>query len=265
MEFDLSQALDGSPTFDDETFQLSCYDMTDVEDKTYPLDKGLDLVISYNRKTMQRVANLVVAVNRMKKSLKNCGRGLSNEQLCSEILESLVEETTIDTVEQPSRQKIYTRVNSVKHCTITDSSKKDVVHGPEEMELQAITLKGGSCERKVEFTLLRYVTPEPQPGKGQPVVLSIRNTGIHISCSMTGNRAVLKLERCLEEHLERISDEQNMDRFLFYHTVTGLDETKFESVRCPSWYISTSCKDENMLLEMCEVDNVGRLKSFMIN
>lgn len=57
----------------------------------FRLDDGLDLMVSHNPKTMQSVAFLLLAVKRMKKSLSDCGERLSDEQLCYQILDSLVE------------------------------------------------------------------------------------------------------------------------------------------------------------------------------
>lgn len=56
-----------------------------------------------------------------------------------------------------------------------------------------------------------------------------------------------------------------MDRFLFHGTIKGISESKFESVNCPGWYISTSSEAENQPLEMCEPDSASRVISFKID
>lgn len=56
----------------------------DVQDETITLTEGLDLVVSHNRKTMKGVANLVLAVNRMKMQKQE----LSDDELCGVIMDS---------------------------------------------------------------------------------------------------------------------------------------------------------------------------------
>lgn len=46
------------------------------------------------------------------------------------------------------KRSTFKRFGSVNLCTLCDTSKKDVICVSEEMKLQAITLKGGHCERK---------------------------------------------------------------------------------------------------------------------
>lgn len=63
----------------------------DVQEEIFKLDKGLDLVISYNRMSMHGVANLVMAANRMKKATGGLNTQQSDAELCSTIMHSLVE------------------------------------------------------------------------------------------------------------------------------------------------------------------------------
>lgn len=65
--------------------------MQDVQKEIVKLDKGLDLVISYNRMSMHGVANLVVAANRVKKASWRLNTQLNDAELCSSIMDSLVE------------------------------------------------------------------------------------------------------------------------------------------------------------------------------
>nr|XP_046230479.1 interleukin-1 beta [Scatophagus argus] len=266
-DFDLSQALDGSDNLDETRFEPRCCNMTDVKDKIFRLDEGLDLVLSCNPITMQSVANLLLAVNRMKKSLRRSDRKLGDDELCYVIMDSLVNETIVKTTENFStgeKRNKFVRANSAKLCNLCDMLQKDVVHGPEEHKLQAITLTGGQAERKVNFKLSRYMGVCASSDKGQTVVLSIANSKWHISCSMKDGRAVLNLEECSDEQLQTISDSENMDRFLFYKRTTGKSLTTFESVKCCGWFISTSYEDENQPVEMCQADAVGRLATFKL-
>ncbi|KAM7368535.1 hypothetical protein PAMP_012869 [Pampus punctatissimus] len=237
----------------------------DVKDGIFKLDEGLELVVSHNPQTMQCVANLVLAVNRMKPSLKSC-RELSDEQLCSMIMVSLEDENIVKTVHDSAtgvKKSVFHRVNSVKQCTLCDTSHKDLVHTG-DLKLQAITLKGGNHERKINFKLSRYITPCSSDVKGQTIVLSISNN-LHISSSMKDGKAVLNLEECSEGDLQNISDDEDMDRFLFYRRTTGVSLTTFESVKCPGWFISTSSEDEQQPVEMCQVDTSCRITYFKLN
>ncbi|KAK7895465.1 hypothetical protein WMY93_020790 [Mugilogobius chulae] len=237
-DFDLSQALDtcciGQPQC---SYSVSA---GDTEDATFPF--GLQLIISCNTKTMRHVANLVVAVNKLKKPQIKLRPGLSEERLCSAVFESLIKETTVESSEgrRPPR---------------------------EGLQLCAITLKGGNSEQKVKFQMCRYRNnvPEVSTPKGQPVILTITDSNLHLTCSMQGEKAVLNLEECSESDLQNISTERNTVRFLFYKTIEGRSMTKFESVNCKGWFISTSSEDENQPVEMCRVDNAGRLTCFNIS
>lgn len=69
---------------------LNCT-LQDVQEEILKLDKGVDLVISYNRMSMRGVGNLVLAVNRMKEPSGRLNTQLSDAELCSSIKDSLVE------------------------------------------------------------------------------------------------------------------------------------------------------------------------------
>ncbi|XP_041816046.1 interleukin-1 beta [Chelmon rostratus] len=267
-DFDLSQALEGSPESDDRGFGSCCFNMKDLQNEVVRLDEGLDLVVSHNPKTMQCVAYLLLAVNRMKKSRSGSGGELRDGDLCSVIMDSVVDETIVKTTENVSTGGIrgnFQRVNSVKLCTLCDTSQKDIVHKSGALNLQAITLRGGHRESKVSFKLSRYITPCVSAGEGQTVVLSITNSNLHLSCSLIDGRAVLNLEECSEGDLRTISSDGNMNRFLFYKRASGLSLTSFESVRHRGWFISTSYEGENQPVEMCEADTARRLTCFKLN
>ncbi|XP_045922608.1 interleukin-1 beta [Micropterus dolomieu] len=245
-DFDLRDALETSPDVDDSGFESCCFDMTEVQDEIFKLDEGLDLVVSRNPMTVQCVANLVVAINRMKKPLTNYSRQLSGEELCSMIMDSLVDVTAVEEC-CSERGKKYHRANSVKTITLSDRSKKDIIYNSVALKLQAITLQGGHSDRKVNFKLSRYIDYE---SKSSLVVLSITN--LYMSCSMEGGKAVLKLEQFSEEEFNRI-DCEKMKRFLFLKGNDAMNFTTFESLSCPKWFISTY-EEENQPLEMSNVD-----------
>lgn len=252
-DFDLSQALDDT-TLEDP---LDCFSCDADETKIPDCSLGVKLDISCNHKTMQRVVNLVIAVNRMK---NKC----SDQQLYSAIFDTIIEAKTIEMLGSSGNKKEYQRVNSVTECTLCDFAQKDLVHVSEGLKLHAITLKGGYGEQKVTFLVSRYIMTDCTADKPQPVILSIRNYNLHITCTMEDGKAVLNLEERSETELRRISSDRNMDRFLFYGSVKGISETKFESVNCPGWFISTSSYSENQPVEMCQVDCRDRILSFRV-
>ncbi|XP_036972566.1 interleukin-1 beta [Acanthopagrus latus] len=268
-DFHLSQALD-SPTEEDDVecetrhLSLTHCDMPDGQDKTFRLEDGLDLVVSHNPMSLQCVVHLMLAVNRLKKSLPHCGKKLSDDELCCAILDSLVEDSIVKTTENCTmgeKRSKFKRIGSVNLCTLCDTSKKHVICVSEEMKLQAITLKGGHGDRKVNFRLSKYI--DGGRSESLPVVLSITEN-LHISCSMKDGRPELNLEECSEVNLQTISRDDNMDRFLFYRRDAGLSHITFESVRYSGWFIST-CEGEEQPVEMCEAKANRRLTSFKIN
>ncbi|XP_055009654.1 interleukin-1 beta isoform X2 [Boleophthalmus pectinirostris] len=178
-DFDLSQALD-IDSVEQLPNSYSCSE-DDREDMNFPFD--MDLVITYNRKSFQRVANLVVVINKMKKPLTGLGQELSDQQLCNAVLENLIEDTTVEMLESRRKKGKFQRANSGHSCTLCDEAQKDVIHNSEMLRLHAITLKGGNHEKKVIFQMTRYT--ECSSAK-QSVILSIKNSNLYLTCSMQG-------------------------------------------------------------------------------
>ncbi|XP_068430329.1 interleukin-1 beta [Clinocottus analis] len=259
-DFDLSQALDSSLDSDKTGCESLCFDMT--QEEVYRLDEGLDLVVHQDPNTMQLATTMLLAVTRLKQPLTRCGRGLSSTALCSAIMDSLVTETIVtDTASPSSLRKIFQRLNSEEVGFLCDVSQKNVVFAFGDVKLRAVTLKGGSCERKVSFKLARYLGPSVSGVKGLVVVLSVTSSR-HISCCMQDGRASLKLEECCKKKLQHISEDEDMDRFLFLKRTTGVSINQFESLKYRGWFISTSDEDENPSVEMCRVDTGSRLTCF---
>ncbi|XP_049909858.1 interleukin-1 beta isoform X1 [Epinephelus moara] len=258
-DFDPSQALDDSCEVDATGFESSCFNMTDLRDEIFKLDEGLDVVVSHNPRTLRSVAYLLLGVNRMQKSLTQCGRELSDDELCCAIMDSLVTETVVErtassatTSASAEAKRVYERVNSGNQCTLLDLYRKHIVLTSEECQLLAVTLKGGNCERKVNFKLARYISSIIKPDESLTVLLSLKSN-LHISCSMKDDKAVLTLEECSKEDLKSISEDGDMDRFLFFKRTKGMCENMFESVKYRGWFISTS-DAENQPVELCKVD-----------
>lgn len=158
--------------------------MQGAEEETFHLDRGLDLVVSRSRTGLKRVANLVLAANRMKKLSELC----SEAQLCDAIMDDVVQggqrgvtpnwtttstgsssrlsqlfiffvlpaETVVNgsghataTTAAPAK-RVYVRMRSGECCHLLDHAQKAVVKASAGMALQAITLKGGHGERRGE-------------------------------------------------------------------------------------------------------------------
>ncbi|XP_023148907.2 interleukin-1 beta-like [Amphiprion ocellaris] len=266
-DFDLSQALPCSIESDEEIIEPCCFDTKELQDEIIRLDEGLELEVFRKKRTLQGVANLVLAVNRMKKPPSSCGHELSEDELCSLIMDSVMEETVVKTDRNSSTRGetrvTFERVNSGTQFSLCDSVQKDIVQQSGDLKLQAITLKGGQYEHKVNFKMARYVTRCVSAADSQMVLLSITNN-MHVSCTMKDDKPELTLEKCCNDELKKISNDQNMDRFLFFKRASALTLYTFESVKYRGWFISTSSDDERQPVEMCKVDAACRLTSFKI-
>uniref|UniRef100_A0A3Q0S4U7 Interleukin-1 n=1 Tax=Amphilophus citrinellus TaxID=61819 RepID=A0A3Q0S4U7_AMPCI len=251
-----------SPESHEERFESSCFDMEDVKSEIFRLNEDLDLMVSHNRKTMQSVALLVLGVNRMKKPLNLHSRKLSDYDVVN-IMDSVVEGSFCFlsqnlTVVNEAKRKHFLRANSEKECTLCDHWQKDLVLSG-DLQLQAITLKGGNYQHKVNFKMSRYNSSSVTPGGVLTVVLSI-NINLHISCRKKDDNVVLTLEKYDGD----ILTDGDMERFLFYKKTTGISLTTFESVKFRGWFISTS-EYENQPVELCKVDTASRLTCFRVN
>lgn len=264
-DFGLSQALPCPTELDEEIIEPCCFDTKELQDEIIKLDEGLELEISRKR-TLQGVANLVMAVNRMTKPPSSCGCELSEDELCSLIMDSMMEETVVKTDRSLStveRRVIFERVNSGTQLSLCDSVQKDIVQQSGHLKLQAVTLKGGHYEHKVHFKMASYVTRSDSAAASQMVLLSITNN-MHVSCTMKDDNPELTLETCSKDDLKKISNDQNMDRFLFFKRASALALYTFESVKYRGWFISTSSENECQPVEMCKVDAAHRLTSFKV-
>ncbi|XP_047229233.1 interleukin-1 beta [Girardinichthys multiradiatus] len=260
-DFDLSEVLECSP----ESRFPSC-DMEEVKSEVFELSDSLDLVVAHNRKTMKSMANLVLTVNKLRKSLSQCGRDLSDDQLCSAIMDCVVEETIFQKGWNSSmgeRKPTFQRINSGKQITLCDIYQKNLIQNPRDFKLQAVTLRGGYCERKVNLGMSSYAPYCSSTIDSLTVLLSITKD-LHISCSLKDDKVLLTLEKYSNEDLQEISKDQNMDRFLFIKSTMGLSLTTFESVKYRGWFISTSYEDSDQTVEMCQAAVPGRVTSFNV-
>nr|AZL87291.1 interleukin-1 beta [Trachinotus ovatus] len=225
------------------------------------LPKGLDLEISHHPMTMKHVANLIIALERLRAGTPESvlSTEFRDENLVGIMLESLVEEHIV--VERRSAPPSQFTRTCQHQCSMTDSQKRDLVKDPNSMELHAVTLQAGSEDRKVRLTMSTYVHPSPST-EARPVALCI-DQNLYLSCHMEDNVPTLHLETVEDKSsLQRISSDSDMVRFLFYSRVTGLNVSTFMSARFPDWYISTA-EDDNKPVEMC-MESENRYTTFQI-
>ncbi|XP_032424766.1 interleukin-1 beta isoform X2 [Xiphophorus hellerii] len=256
-DFDLADALDCSP---DNRAPPS--DTEDVE-CDLKLSEDLNLMVTRNRTTMKRVANLVLAVNMLSKSLSLCGRDLSDVALCGAIMDCVVEETVFQEAWNSfSGKPLFQRCSSVCEVTVSDERQKDLILTTREMKLQAITLKAGNCDREVNFKMCHYSPPSSI--NSLTVLLSV-SKNLHISCSMEDGKVSLILEQYSQESLNEINQDDGLDRFLFFKmTPPGGSLVSFESVKFRGWFISTSSVDVDPSVEMCQAATSCRVTCFNV-
>ncbi|XP_075996311.1 interleukin-1 beta isoform X2 [Genypterus blacodes] len=250
-DFDLADAQDG-PDVDKSTTAPPCWETTvHAGTRSFRLSQDVELRLSRKPPSLQCVAHLVVALGKMKKKLS---LARSDEEVCSVILESLVEELVIDQAHSVS-------LGRQRRFQLCDGQQKDIVKSPEGFMLQAITLKGGHDHRKLSFVLSRYRTHSPDAVV--TVALSIQNSNWYFSCSMDNDKAVFKLE-CSAEKLKAVNTDTSLKRFLFKKGEVAVSLTSFESVGCSGWFISTSPEEENQPVEMCQ-ERATRCTTFKFN
>ncbi|XP_047446906.1 interleukin-1 beta-like [Mugil cephalus] len=237
--------------------EMTC-NMSDMWSPQMP--KGLDLEISHHPLKMKHVVNLIIAMERLQAMASESvvGTDFRDENLLNIMLESIVEEKIVFEREAPA-PALFSKTGE-QQCTMTDSQKRSLVQN--SMELHAVTLQGGSDNRKVQLNMSTYVHPAPS-ADARPVALGIKDTALYLSCHMDDERPTLHLEEVTnKDSLSKISSESEMLRFLFYKRDTGVNISTLMSARFPDWYISTAQQD-NKPVEMCQ-ETAPRYRSFNI-
>uniref|UniRef100_A0A672JGE4 Interleukin-1 n=1 Tax=Salarias fasciatus TaxID=181472 RepID=A0A672JGE4_SALFA len=203
------------------------------------MPEGLDLEVSHHPLTMKCVANLVIAMQRLKGHGPESvlSTGFRDEHLLSIMLESL--ETAVTSSAPPPH---FSRTGRL-HCSLTDGQKRSLVLVQSSMELHAMLLQGGSSSRRVHLNMSTYVRPVAG-AEARPVALCIKDTNLYLSCHKDGEEPALHLE----VSLQRIGAESEQLRFLFYRRDSGVNLSTLASARFPGWYISTAPQDNRPLL-----------------
>ncbi|KAG7234431.1 hypothetical protein INR49_004801 [Caranx melampygus] len=226
------------------------------------MPKGLDLEISHHPMTMKRVANLIIAMERLKAGTPEIllSTEFRDENLLSIMMESIVEEHIVfDLGSAPTVP--FSRTGEYL-CGVTDSEKRSLVLVQNSMELHAVHLQAGSDNRKVHLNMSTYVHPSPST-EARPVALCIKDTNLYLSCQMKGDVPTLHLEAVEDKStLQRISPASDMLRFLFYKRDSGVNLSTLMSASSPGWYISTAERD-NKPVEMC-MESAKRYQTFNI-
>ncbi|MEQ2283684.1 hypothetical protein AMECASPLE_014099 [Ameca splendens] len=230
---------------------------------TKKMSKGVNLEIFQQPPSMKSVANLIIAMERLKGGMSAAVQStdFSDENLLTILLESVVEETFI--IERTSAGPDSFSRGEEHPCSVTDSQKRSLVLVRNNLELLAVMLQGGSNSHKVYLNMATYVHVRPNPEMGQPVVLGIRDTDFYLSCHKNGDKPTLHLEEVEDKtSLSEISSESEMRRFLFYKQDTGLNISTLMSALFPDWYISTATQN-NKPVEICQ-KNAARHITFSI-
>ncbi|XP_054895171.1 interleukin-1 beta-like [Poeciliopsis prolifica] len=227
------------------------------------MPKGVDLEISHQAPSMRCVANLIIAMERLKGGVAESvlSPNFSDESLLSIMLESVVEERLI--FERTSAGPGQFSRREEHPCSVTDGQKRSLVMVRNNMELLAVMLQGGSDSRKVFLNMASYIHLSPDTGLGQPVVLGIRDTNLYLCCDKVGDKPTLHLEEVEDKtSLSEISADSDMRRFLFYKRDTGLNVSTLMSALFPNWYISTAAEN-NRPVAMCQ-ESASRYRTFCI-
>ncbi|XP_023199756.1 interleukin-1 beta-like [Xiphophorus maculatus] len=213
---------------------------------TKKMPKGVDLEISHQPPSMRCVANLIIAMERLK-------AGMSESVLSPDFSD---EERFI--IERTGPGKFSRREEHP--CSVTDGQKRNLVRN--NMELLAVMLPVYDS-RNVYLNMATYVHLIPDTGLGQPVVLGIRDTDFYLSCHKDGDKPTLHLEEVEDKaSLSEISVESDMRRFLFYKRDMAVNISTLMSALFPNWYISTTT-DNNLPVAMCQ-ESASRYRTFCI-
>lgn len=225
----------------------------------------LDLEVSEPPVTMRQVVNLIIAMERLNKGVRQplLSSDFTDENLLSILLESMVEERFVpDVFSEPCQ---FVRTQELESpFSVSDCQQRTWVQNG--MKLHAVMLQGGSESRKVLLNMSTY-RPSAASAEARPVALCIKvnNKYLYLSCYKEGDEKVtLHLETVENKDLlQSINKSSDMMRFLFYKHDTGSLST-FRSAQFSEYYISTTNLEDNQAVEMC-VESSVNCKSFTIH
>ncbi|KAF7701088.1 interleukin-1 beta-like [Silurus meridionalis] len=206
--------------------------------------KGLRIEITKEPLGMRRVANVVIALHRLKHTQCVQSTEFTDHELFNIFMENVIEENMVINL-KCSESKSYCMQDKVVQCSICDKSKRTLVQREKPPLLFAITLKGGNEDNKTWFNLSSYDRPNCKENtKGQPVCLGIVKSNLFLSCALLNETPFLGIEEVTDkETLKDIKENDGMERFLFFRNGSGDFLNTFESVKYPGWFITTSKED----------------------
>ncbi|KAK2823327.1 hypothetical protein Q7C36_019927 [Tachysurus vachellii] len=229
---------------DDADFdELDCSDPLAMSSRC-DLHKGIRIEVTKEPLSMRSVANVVIALQRLKHTQHVQSTEFTDQDLFTIFMENMIEESiAIDL--KCSESQSYSMQDKAVQCTICDKSKRALVRRDKLPILLAITLKGGNEENKAWFNLSAYNPPNCRGNaKGQPVCLGIVKSNLYLSCTMQNDTPFLGIEEVKDkESLKTIKENDGTERFLFLRNGPGDSLNTFESVKYPGWFMTTSKDD----------------------
>ncbi|XP_062869891.1 interleukin-1 beta [Trichomycterus rosablanca] len=259
--FDSDAAFDFGMDFD----ELDCVDPLNMSGRC-DLHKGIRIELTEQPHSMRQVANIVIALHRLKNIHKTQSADLTHQKLFNVIIENVVEECKVMEMYRDS-SKTYQMQERTVQCTICDHSQKNLVKPKGSSVLLSVTLKAGNWDHQVWFNLSPYTPPYSKDTRGLPVCLGIVKSNLYLSCR-NDDKGVpsLFLEEVKDRQtLRTIKEDDDMERFLFYRNGSGESINTFESVKYPGWFISTSQNDMKQV-DMCkEKVDCDRVHAFLLH
>ncbi|XP_066506513.1 uncharacterized protein [Hoplias malabaricus] len=223
--------------------------------------EGLRIEISEHPHSMRKVANIIVALQRLQKFQKVQSTEFTEKELFNIIMENVIEENVMM---KAFSSNTYNKQDKVVQCTMCDNLQKRLVQSSNPPILLAVTLNAANISRSVSMNLSAYTSPNYTSTVGQPVCLGIAQSNLYIACSDVSGTPQLILEEVNDkETLKTINMKDDMEKFLFYRKVTGDTINTFESVKFRGWFISTS-NEEKKRVDMCTATDNSRQKVFTL-
>ncbi|XP_061117342.1 interleukin-1 beta-like [Conger conger] len=223
----------------------------------------LHLEVTQHPHSLRDVANIIVALHRMKHSYTPRGTEFSDHELLDIMLENVFEESVtpvaVDT--WSSKPNVFYNTKVIEH-SVCDQDQKSLVLHQSPLELHAVILQAASMHLKVNLNLSTYMSRNFTDSQRRPVALSIAGKDLYLSCSKSGSDPILQLEKVKDRTmLKNIDANGETARFLFLKSEQGLNTTSLESLKFRGWFVSTAVEDRRPV-EMCKEDDSAHFTNF---
>ncbi|XP_067288859.1 interleukin-1 beta-like [Pseudorasbora parva] len=240
-----------------ESDEMDCPDAPPISCQCN-MPEGIKLEMWRHSSRMKHVVNIIIALKRME-NVKPKSSEFGKEEVLDFIMDRVIQERRINRAEVtiPS----YTKLSKTLQCNVCDQFKKTLVQSPGSPHLLAVTLREGSSQYKVQFSLSMYASPSSGPNASQPVCLAISKSNLYLACTLVGSSPHLILKE-INGTLNNIKVGDQNDNLLFFRKETGVANNTFESVKYPGWFISTAYEDYEPV-EMCQMQS-SRYTSFTL-